>query len=281
MSGLALTMLIEDCVSKILSLTSPADVCRSSLASSALRSAADSDVVWERILPYDYRNIVARATIPLQFSSKKDLFFQLCNPTLLDEGKKSFMLEKFSGKKSYMLSARELDIAMSHEPMNWSWTSMPRSRFSEVAVLKTIQQLEIQGKIETQILSPDTTYGAYLIMKISEHSYGLDSIPLELSIQVGNNPVCGSTAYLRHGDSNKRQLERLFYANRVEMMRQRVNAGEGRVPRERKDGWMEIEVGDFFSGCGDEEVKMSVVEVKGGHFKGGLIVEGIELRPKH
>ena len=148
-------------------------------------------------------------------------------------------------------------------------------------MLKTIQQLEIQAKIKTKILSPNTTYGAYLIMKISELSYGLDSIPSELSIQVGNNPVCDSTAYLHRKDSKKGQLERLFYANRVEMMRQRVNAGEGRVPREREDGWMEIEVGEFFSGDGDEEVKMSVVEVKGEHFKGGLIVEGIELRPKH
>uniref|UniRef100_A0A7N2L8A3 Uncharacterized protein n=1 Tax=Quercus lobata TaxID=97700 RepID=A0A7N2L8A3_QUELO len=44
-------------------------------------------------------------------------------------------------------------------------------------------------------------------------------------------------------------------------------------PGERKDGWIEIKLGYFYNDEGDEEVK-------GEHLKGGLIVEGIELRPK-
>ncbi|KAL7254480.1 hypothetical protein ACSBR1_008793 [Camellia fascicularis] len=54
---------------------------------------------------------------------------------------------------------------------------MVEIRFSEVAELRTIWWLEIHGKIRTQTLSPNTTYGAYLIMKISHHAYGLDSMP--------------------------------------------------------------------------------------------------------
>ena len=50
--------------------------------------------------------------------------------------------------------------------------------------------------------------------------------------------------------------------------------------REREDGWLEIELGEFYSDGSDEEVKMSLKEVKGEHLKYGLIVEGIELRPK-
>ncbi len=49
---------------------------------------------------------------------------------------------------------------------------------------------------------------------------------------------------------------------------------------ERKDGWIEIELGYFYNDQGDEEVKMCLKEVKGEHLKGGLIVEGIEIRPK-
>ena len=83
------------------------------------------------------------------------------------------------------------------------------------------------------------------------------------------------------GDSKKKEMERLFYGNRIEMLKSRVNEGDGRVPCERGDGWMEIELGDFFNGNqGDEEVKMSLREVKGQHLKGGLIIEGIEVRPK-
>ncbi|RVW97868.1 putative F-box protein PP2-B12 [Vitis vinifera] len=56
--------------------------------------------------------------------------------------------------------------------------------------------------------------------------------------------------------------------------------GEERVPYEREDGWFEVELGEFYNDGGDEEVKMSLREVKGVHLKGGLIVEGIEIRPK-
>jgi hypothetical protein len=52
-----------------------------------------------------------------------------------------------------------------------------------------------------------------------------------------------------------------------------------RVPSKRDDGWMEIELGEFFCGEADEEIEMSVMEV-GFRLKGGLVVEGIEVRPK-
>ncbi|KAA8545202.1 hypothetical protein F0562_019909 [Nyssa sinensis] len=150
MAGLELiNMLPKDCVSIILSLTSPSDACRSSLVSSTFRSAADSDVVWERFLTSDYWDIVSRSVTPLKFSSKQELFFCLCNPILIDGGNK----------------------------------------ISEVAVLKSVSQLEIQGKIKTQMLSPSTTYGAYLILKISDAAYGLDSIPSEISIEVDNSCI--------------------------------------------------------------------------------------------
>ena len=85
---LELNMLPEDCVCTILSLTSPLDACRTVLASSSLRSAAESDIVWENFLPSDYQNIVARSITHLNFSSKKELFSALCDPILLDGGNK-------------------------------------------------------------------------------------------------------------------------------------------------------------------------------------------------
>lgn len=273
----------EGCVSTILSLTSPPDACKSSLVSSIFRAAAESDVVWERFLPADYHDILSRLAEPLVVSSKKELFLRLCDPSLIDGGKKRFRLDKWSGKNSYMMSARELSISWSHDPTHWSWTSIPESRFSEVAELKTVCRLEIHGKIRTQMLSPNTKYGAYLIIKISNRAFGLDLMPSEISVEVSNSTqVCSGTAYLRCSDSQNKQMERLFYGNRREMLRSRVIEGDGRVPCERRDGdgWMELELGDFFNGEGDEEVRMSLREVKGYHLKGGLIIEGIEVRPK-
>jgi hypothetical protein len=49
----------------------------------------------------------------------------------------------------------------------------------------------------------------------------------------------------------------------------------------RSDGWLEIEMGEFFnSGLENEEVQMSVIEIKAGETKGNFFLEGIEVRPK-
>ncbi|KAK7284400.1 hypothetical protein RJT34_19145 [Clitoria ternatea] len=271
----------EDCVSRILSCVSPPEACTFSLVSSTLRSAADSDIVWKTFLPSDYEDIVSRAIHPstLQFSSYKQLFFALCHPLLLDGGNKSFELDKYSGKKSYILSARELSIAWSSDPMIWAWKPVPESRFPEVVELRTVSWLEIEGRIKTGILTPNTLYGAYLIMNVSQRAYGLDFAPSEVSVAVGEK-VHRRRACLGQKDDKKRAMESLFYGNRREVLLMEEEEGEGIwVPRKRDDGWMEIEMGEFLSGEGDEEIKMSLKEV-GYQLKGGLVLEGIQVRPK-
>jgi hypothetical protein len=52
--------------------------------------------------------------------------------------------------------------------------------------MRTVNWLEIEGKIRTQILTPNTLYAAYLIMKISHRAYGLDYAPSEVSIVIRN-----------------------------------------------------------------------------------------------
>ncbi|KAF5957248.1 hypothetical protein HYC85_004473 [Camellia sinensis] len=127
-SGLYSTMLLDDCVSTILSNTLPLDACRSLSVSSSFRSAANSGIVWERLLPSDYEDIVSRSITPLKFSSKKEIFVCLCDPILTDGGNKSFALEKSIGLKSYILSARELSITWDYQPMYWIWKFMYGSR---------------------------------------------------------------------------------------------------------------------------------------------------------
>ncbi|GMI79355.1 phloem protein 2-B15 [Hibiscus trionum] len=273
-----LDMLPESCVSVILSLTSPSDACKSSLVSTTFRSAADSDTVWRKFLPSDYREIECDKSF--QFCSKKELYFHLCNPLLIADGKMSLKLERSSGRISYILSAREISITWSNDPMCWVWKSIPESRFSEVAELITTSRLEISGRIRTRKLSPNTQYGAYLILKTTERSYGLDSIPSETSVEIGSLTF-KNTAYIRCQDTKKQQLETLFYSNRKQMMKSRAIKGDDRVMSKREDGWMEIELGEFFNGgTGDEEVKMSLMETKGHQLKGGVVIEGIEIRPK-
>ncbi|KAL8205901.1 hypothetical protein R6Q57_009452 [Mikania cordata] len=275
-----LNMLSEDCVSTILSLTSPPDACRFMLASSSLRSAAESDTVWAGFLPSDLPQLLSRTHTQLSFSSKKDLFFQLCDPILIDGGIRTFSLNKVSGKKSYVLSARALSISLSNEPNHWTWTNHSTSRFPEVIELKTITNLEIEGRIDTQDLSPNTTYGAYLIIKVSDRAFGLDSIPSETSITKHECSVT-NTAFLCPLDDQKQQLESLFFMNRRRMMDKRLVEGDDRRPNTRGDGWLEVELGEFYVGEKSERVTMNLMEVKGHQLKGGLIIEGIEVRPKY
>ncbi|CAN1219741.1 F-box protein PP2-B15 [Linum perenne] len=264
MSLVNVNSLPEDCLSAILCFTSPQDASVSSSVSSFFHSAANSDSVWETFLPSDYPLIVSDSIPPLKFTSKKELFHRLCDSVLIDNGLKQFKLQKSTGHKSYILSARDLSITWSSESMYWAWTSVPESRFSEVAMLRTMSWLEIEGKIRAKMLTPNTKYGAYLLIQITDRSYGLDSMPSVVSVNV--NGVCSSssTTYLRHKKNSQ-----------VEMMER-----EGRLPVEREDGWLEVEIGEFFSGESDEEVRMCLKEVKGYHLKGGLVVEGIEVRPK-
>ncbi|KAF8394160.1 hypothetical protein HHK36_020366 [Tetracentron sinense] len=126
-------VLPEGCISNILSLTSPGDACRSSLVSSIFRWASESDIVWEKFLP-----------------------------------------------------------------------------FSEVAELINVCWLEIHGKMENRILSPKTTYAAYLVFKFSDDTiYGLGFHPAEVSIRFiqGGDEGGGETraVYLAPDGSQRRQ----------------------------------------------------------------------------
>lgn len=96
MEGSGFNMLPEGCVSTILSLTSPPDACKLSLVSPMFRAAAESDVVWERLLPAGYQEILRTLVNPLVFSSRKELFLGLCHPNLIDGGRKVGFTPPFS-----------------------------------------------------------------------------------------------------------------------------------------------------------------------------------------
>ncbi|KAH7543399.1 hypothetical protein FEM48_Zijuj02G0179900 [Ziziphus jujuba var. spinosa] len=289
-----------DCIANIISFTSPCDACRFSLVSPAFRSAAESNSVWERFLPPDCYSIISRSPSPLPLLSclsKKDLYFSLCDfPLFIDDGKKSFSLEKWSGKKCYMISARDLLIV-------WGDTSSvhcdgchrlnvhcTQNRFPEVAELIAVCWFEIRGKLDVRMLSPLTTYAAYLVFKSTTSAYGFEHLPVETTFGLVGGETSKRNVYL---DAERRRRQRYptlprrlgrNYRSTILDSRSCVPEGNenGTYPKERKDGWLEIELGDFYCGGDgqDGELEMSVLEVKRGNWKGGFIFEGIEIRPK-
>ncbi|RVX07371.1 F-box protein PP2-B1 [Vitis vinifera] len=331
-AGHGFSSLPEGCIADVLALTSPRDVCRMSAVASVFLSAAESDALWERFLPADYREIIARSSESSSwrhFSSKKELYFSLCDyPLLIDEGKKSFWLEKRSGKKCYMLASRELTIIWGDTPGYWEWTSLPESRFPEVAYLQAVCWFEIRGKINTCMLSPRTNYAAYLVFHAGR-SHGFEDVPVESSIEIVGNETTTRVIYLaRYRSEEQAEHDDLEYeCVSIEDVRSWINDNLTQLyssqepgkallgledvktwmnsnvmklfssqeneeptssirsdlpyPKKREDSWFEIELGEFFiEGGEDTELEITLMEVKAGHWKDGLIVEGIEIRPK-
>ncbi|CAN8244738.1 unnamed protein product [Cochlearia groenlandica] len=281
-------MLPEACVANIISLTSPLDIFSSSTVSSTFRLAGDSDFVWDKFLPSDYKTLISQSNVHHQsFSSKKEIYQCFCDSILIDNARKLFKIDKSSAKITYILSARDISITSSDQPSYWSWSNVSDSRFSESAELITTDRLEINGKIQTRVLSPNTRYGAYLLLKVTKRAYGLDLVPAETSVKSRNDhQINKTTSYLCCLDKKKQQMKRLFYGNREErmaMMNVETIDDKRREPKCREDGWMEIELGEFDTKQGDDdfEVIMSLKEVKGYQLKSGIVIDGIEVRPKN
>ncbi|CAK9329819.1 unnamed protein product [Citrullus colocynthis] len=274
----------EGVVAKILSLTTPSDACRSSAISRTFHAAAQSDIVWDKFLPPDWELLISlRKPSNLNFdpisSRKKEIFFSLCdNPVLIDDGNKSLSLEKWSGKKCIMLGARDLSVVWGDTPFYWVWKHRPDSRFAEVAVLLNVWWLEIRGRISCRMLSPKTTYAVYFVFKMRRRNYyGFDIDPADATVGILGTENQRKSVCLDPYLKNPRPR----YDNVPFVIRPRSEDMAGlEQPQKRHDGWFEIELGEFQSGDGDDEVEMSLKEVKGTTGKIGLVVEGIEIRPK-
>ncbi|XP_045794159.1 putative F-box protein PP2-B12 [Trifolium pratense] len=266
----------ESCIATILSHTTPIDTCRLSVVSKTFHSASNSDDVWNRFLPSDSNLIDAifswypyLANLP----SKKAMFLALPNPPIIiDNGKKSFQLDKKSGKMFYMLSARSLTIACSARVKKWN--TKLNSRFPKVAELCNVSWFEIRGTINSLSLSPNTHYAAYLVFKMNG-AHGFENEPAELSVGVEDGRcitkfVCLDPYFLY--ETNHRPHRASRPTPKVVGLQR---------PSVRSDGWFEIEMGKFFnSSLEDKVVRMSVIQKKGHGKMENFFLEGIEVRPK-
>ncbi|KAL8553780.1 hypothetical protein ACS0TY_002170 [Phlomoides rotata] len=285
----------EDCIATALSLTSPKDACRLSVVASTFRSASQSDAVWSRFLPSD---IISRAadgdSLLYKFhSKKKDLYLQLCDhPILIDEGLKSFSLEKSSGKKCYMLAAKDLIIVWGDDTRYWQWMEHPRSRFSEVAELLRVCWFEVRGKINVHMLSSATNYAVYLVfIRKPTTTYGFAPHTAEGSVGMSGCGCEKQIVYLDTGGESRLRSQiipsrvsvGLLYRRLVDAPRQQENipGDQNRgYPKQRNDGWMEVELGEWFvNGGEDGDFEVGLVQ-NNSDWKSGLVIQGIEIRPK-
>ncbi|EOA26085.1 hypothetical protein CARUB_v10019504mg [Capsella rubella] len=252
-----------DCISNIISFTSPRDACVAASVSKTFESAVQSDTVWDKFLPSDYSSLIPPSRV---FASKKELYFALCeNHVLIDDGKKSFWLEKGNGKKCIMLSPKkDMWITWVSTPQYWRWISVPEARFEEVAELLNVCWFEVRGGMSTKYLSPGTRYSAYIVFKTKDRCPNLGDVPAEATVGlVGQESSQRFIYFVGPSDRRRRDRERRDVTK----------------PNMRKDGWMEAELGEFFNESSCDEIATSVLETKSPYWKRGLIIQGIEFRP--
>ncbi|CAN0892413.1 F-box protein PP2-B10 [Linum grandiflorum] len=257
----------EDCIAKVMSYLGPQQSCRLATVSRSFASASRSDGLWESFLPANYRSVISQSSDPPLLDGsvpKKELFRLLCQrPVLVDQGKKSWMLEKQSGKITMALRARDLFIVWMDDPRYWKWEMDSNCRFGvqEVAVLDLVWWLEIRGKINTGLLSPDTSYAAYLVYKLTEDYYFFD----EETVKVGVVGVGGAEEVKLAEETVRGPRTRAW--------------GRRRNKRTAASELRRVKLGEFKTEEEDDEVEFFVMEVEKGDDKGGLIVVEIEIVP--
>ncbi|XP_049372645.1 F-box protein PP2-B11-like [Solanum verrucosum] len=130
-----------------------------------------------------------------------------------------------------------------------------------VAYLIVGHQLDIRGTIGTEMLSPKTEYAAYLVFKlVNRCDYRLESAK--------------SSIWFVNYES---EIDTENQANTVHLPRLQES---GDIPKLRRDGWMEVKLGYFDSKKGtDGPIEARLFEMNR-IYKRGLIVEGVEFRPK-
>ena len=150
--------------------------------------------------------------------------------------------------------------------------------FSDAAKCWRGSRLEIHGKINSSMLSKHTTYTAYIVLGVDDGCCCFGSCqktPVTISL--------GGRTSTRDVLLDSHDLEHL---HSWQMRRGGISSracgallGDPRFSSQRADGWMELELGDFHNGEGDDgEVSISLVDTS--FRRSGLIVLGIEIIAK-
>ncbi|KAL4570271.1 hypothetical protein LXL04_025923 [Taraxacum kok-saghyz] len=245
------------------------------------------DTNWEQKLPSDYQFIIktAKDRVPYNITNK-EIYMLFSNGILTNRGQMLFSLDK-DGIKCCMPAARAIledspeEFSRFSEMASFRWISLQESRFEKVAECQSGRVLRINYQINSHMLSINTTYAAYIVYKLPEVSNGTLDCPLEVKDRnFGSsnfnevrfiyltNPKTPLTVL---GDQNGNRR-----ANKNPLYRPKV---EG-IPRQRKDGWMEARIWGFTADVATSVYIAFDVTCNEREQLTGLIVQGIEIRPK-
>ncbi|KAG4906358.1 Protein PHLOEM PROTEIN 2-LIKE A1 [Glycine max] len=161
-----------------------------------------------------------------------------------------YWVEKKSNGNCFMLYARALSITWAENPNYWKWVQHKEESGSmiELAKLKMVCWLEVNGKFGTGMLSPGILYQVSFIVMLKDSAQGWE-LPINVRLVLP-------------GGKKQQHKENLMEKSR--------------------ESWIEILVGEFVASEKDVgEMEISMYEHEGGMWKTGLVIEGVAIKPKN
>jgi hypothetical protein len=200
-------------------------------------------------LPHNYEAILKDADSPIDNSSPVKILEQLYAKVYLSQKKKMYWVEKNSIKNCFMLFARDLSITWSEDTRFWQWRYQNDCDVSfDAAELLNVCWLEINGTIDTTMLSPETLYEVAFVIMVKDSNHGLE-VPVNIKLSLPNG-------------------------NKQEHKENLMNKPRGQ--------WIEIPAGEFTTSADNVgKIGISLFEYEAGNWKSGLAVKGIVIRPKN
>ncbi|KAL3726178.1 hypothetical protein ACJRO7_031122 [Eucalyptus globulus] len=165
--------------------------------------------------------------------------------------KQKFWVDEDLEKNCFLLLAKRLSIIWIEDKKYWDWINEAEKCYSgevdiPVAKLLNVCWLKISGTFKTITLSPKTTYEVAFVVKRSVNSSGWNA-PVNLNLTLPDKSTQG-------------RIENLSVKPKGE--------------------WMDIPVGTFMTTPENVgEISFSFSET-GDHWKSGLLIKGVVLRPK-
>ncbi|XP_030538922.1 uncharacterized protein PHLOEM PROTEIN 2-LIKE A4-like isoform X1 [Rhodamnia argentea] len=206
----------------------------------------------ERRPPLLALTFVRKATNADSSTSVKKLCDRIYGGVLMNDNKLKFWVDEVHDKNCFLLLAKELSIIWIDTAKYWGWKNDEKEKCygGEVVVpmaeLREVSWLQISGKFKTIQLSPKTTYEVAFVVKRIANSRGW-YLPVNLNLTLPDKTTQG-------------RMENL----------EKTPEGE----------WKHILVGTFVTTPENVgEISFSFSET-GGHWKSGLLIKGVALRPK-
>ncbi|KAG0494592.1 hypothetical protein HPP92_005586 [Vanilla planifolia] len=154
------------------------------------------------------------------------------------------------------ISAKALRIVWGNDQRFWQWTKLPKEEtcFEIAAELIQVNWIEVTGSVNLEKFHLDSskTYEIVYLVRFKVDAFGWHSSPITFEVTTSDGKKNRRTENLEH---------------------------------HKKDGdqWLEIQGGEFTVDSSNLKGKIafSMKEVRTDWWKGGIVLEGVKIKPKH